>query len=131
MFHSCSICLFPCNQRTIIISSSFPIIIKDFLFISQRHGNPSLDASDPEILGHAMTWIRELPLLLIMLGDKHPSHSKVRIYLLPFLFGFAWCWWQWRKGKFKWQKLTYSRWKATTKCLGWSLLRLFKNVLQP
>lgn len=46
-----------------------------------RHGIPSLDASDPEILGHQTTWIRELPLLLIMLGDKHPSYSKVVLHL--------------------------------------------------
>ncbi|RVW44553.1 hypothetical protein CK203_083108 [Vitis vinifera] len=56
-----------------------------------RHGIPSLDASDPEILGHQTTWIRELPLLLIMLGDKHPSYSKVCVYLLPFFLGVVTC----------------------------------------
>ncbi|GAB4849228.1 hypothetical protein Ancab_004039 [Ancistrocladus abbreviatus] len=41
-----------------------------------------LDATDPELLGHQMTWIRELPQLLISLGDVNPSCSLVVLRLL-------------------------------------------------
>ncbi|XP_059668653.1 uncharacterized protein LOC132313744 [Cornus florida] len=43
---------------------------------------PYLDSSDPEILDYQITWIRELPLLLILLDDRHPSASKVVFHLL-------------------------------------------------
>ncbi|XP_021892438.1 uncharacterized protein LOC110810555 [Carica papaya] len=41
-----------------------------------------LDASDPEVLDYQITWIRGLPPLLILLGDKHPSSSLVVLHLL-------------------------------------------------
>ena len=41
-----------------------------------------LDASDQELLDYQITWIRELPLLLIMLGDKHPLRSRVSVFTL-------------------------------------------------
>lgn len=41
-----------------------------------------LDASDPEMLSFLIMWIRELPLLLMLLGDRHPSCSKVVLQLL-------------------------------------------------
>ncbi|XP_057973862.1 uncharacterized protein LOC131161857 isoform X2 [Malania oleifera] len=41
-----------------------------------------LDASDSEILNQKISWIRELPLLLIQLGDTHPSYSKAVLHLL-------------------------------------------------
>lgn len=34
------------------------------------------DASDP-LFEYQITWIRALPQLLILLGDKHPSSSQV------------------------------------------------------
>ena len=34
------------------------------------------DASDP-LFEYQITWIRALPQLLILLGDKHPSSSEV------------------------------------------------------
>lgn len=41
-----------------------------------------IDASFPEIVEHRVAWIRKLPLLLILLGDKHPSCSEVVLRLL-------------------------------------------------
>ncbi|KAA8518460.1 hypothetical protein F0562_015934 [Nyssa sinensis] len=54
-----------------------------------RQGSPHLDSSDPEILDHQITWIRELPLLLILLGDKHPLCSKLVLCLLLRLGQYA------------------------------------------
>ncbi|KDO70605.1 hypothetical protein CISIN_1g002703mg [Citrus sinensis] len=39
------------------------------------------DASDP-LFEYQITWIRALPQLLILLGDKHPSSSQVVLHLL-------------------------------------------------
>ncbi|KGN59441.1 uncharacterized protein LOC101213652 isoform X1 [Cucumis sativus] len=41
-----------------------------------------IDASFPEIVEHRVAWIRELPLLLILLGDSYPSCSEVVLRLL-------------------------------------------------
>ncbi|PSS30415.1 Testis-expressed sequence 10 protein [Actinidia chinensis var. chinensis] len=49
---------------------------------SPRQGLMYLDASDQELLDYQITWIRELPLLLIMLGDKHPLRSRSVLRLL-------------------------------------------------
>ncbi|XP_015900414.3 uncharacterized protein LOC107433628 isoform X1 [Ziziphus jujuba] len=40
-----------------------------------------LDASALDLLDHQIAWIRQLPLLLIQLGDKHPSSSQVVLHL--------------------------------------------------
>lgn len=40
-----------------------------------------LQTSDSEILDYQITWLRELPLLLILLGDKHPVSSKAVLLL--------------------------------------------------
>ncbi|OWM77409.1 hypothetical protein CDL15_Pgr016806 [Punica granatum] len=48
-----------------------------------------LDPIDPAILDHQITWIRELPELLVALGDKHPSSSKVVLRLINLLGGSA------------------------------------------
>ncbi|XP_031395748.1 uncharacterized protein LOC116207036 isoform X1 [Punica granatum] len=54
------------------------------------HGTETfLDPIDPAILDHQITWIRELPELLIALGDKHPSSSKVVLRLINHLGGSA------------------------------------------
>ncbi|KAK6942537.1 hypothetical protein RJ641_027914, partial [Dillenia turbinata] len=42
-----------------------------------KQGVQYLDASGPEVLGYQIAWIRELPVLLILLGDSFPSCSKV------------------------------------------------------
>ncbi|XP_057506266.1 uncharacterized protein LOC130789508 isoform X3 [Actinidia eriantha] len=47
-----------------------------------RQGLIYLDASDQELLDYQITWIRELPLLLIMLGDKQPLRSRSVLSLL-------------------------------------------------
>uniref|UniRef100_A0A9I9CWU2 Pre-rRNA-processing protein Ipi1 N-terminal domain-containing protein n=1 Tax=Cucumis melo TaxID=3656 RepID=A0A9I9CWU2_CUCME len=41
-----------------------------------------IDTSFPEIVEHRVAWIRELPLLLILLGDNYPSCSEVVLRLL-------------------------------------------------
>ncbi|XP_009374090.2 uncharacterized protein LOC103963034 isoform X3 [Pyrus x bretschneideri] len=41
-----------------------------------------LDPSISEILDFQITWIRELPVLLILLGDKNPYYSQVVLHLL-------------------------------------------------
>ncbi|KAG7022980.1 Testis-expressed protein 10 [Cucurbita argyrosperma subsp. argyrosperma] len=41
-----------------------------------------VDASFPEIVEHRVAWIRELPLLLIHIGDKYSSCSEVVLRLL-------------------------------------------------
>ncbi|KAE8125193.1 hypothetical protein FH972_020026 [Carpinus fangiana] len=40
-----------------------------------------LDSRDPEILEHQIGWIRELPRLLILLDDEHPSCTQVVLHL--------------------------------------------------
>ncbi|XP_052198998.1 uncharacterized protein LOC127806055 isoform X2 [Diospyros lotus] len=52
------------------------------MLIPQRLGLQHLDACDPEVLDYQITWIRELPLLLNLLGDKHPLHSRNVLNLL-------------------------------------------------
>ncbi|XP_004303376.1 PREDICTED: uncharacterized protein LOC101296122 isoform X1 [Fragaria vesca subsp. vesca] len=47
-----------------------------------RQGLLYLDPRDPEILNFQIAWIRELPMLLILLGDKNTSHSQVVLHLL-------------------------------------------------
>ncbi|PRQ44133.1 putative pre-rRNA-processing protein IPI1/Testis-expressed sequence 10 protein [Rosa chinensis] len=47
-----------------------------------RQGMLYLDPRDPEILNFQIAWIRELPMLLILLGDKNTSHSQVVLHLL-------------------------------------------------
>ncbi|KAL8143453.1 hypothetical protein V2J09_016485 [Rumex salicifolius] len=41
-----------------------------------------LEGDDPNILAHQSTWIQELPLILVSLGDTHPSYSKAVLSLL-------------------------------------------------
>ncbi|KAG6754021.1 hypothetical protein POTOM_042029 [Populus tomentosa] len=40
------------------------------------------DVNDSGLFDYKITWIRELPMLLILLGDRHPSSSKVVLHLL-------------------------------------------------
>lgn len=40
------------------------------------------DVSDPAVADYQISWIRELPQLLITLGDKHPSTSQVVLGLI-------------------------------------------------
>ncbi|CAH9080634.1 unnamed protein product [Cuscuta epithymum] len=40
-----------------------------------------LDTSDPKMLAYQFSWIKELPSLLIVLGDKHPLTSKTVLRL--------------------------------------------------
>ncbi|XP_042501520.1 uncharacterized protein LOC122079264 isoform X2 [Macadamia integrifolia] len=64
-------------------------VIKEMLLPSRMQGTLLLDATDTEILDHQITWIRELPLLLLQFGDKHLSSSKVVLHLLLRLAQFA------------------------------------------
>ncbi|XP_020535669.1 testis-expressed protein 10 isoform X2 [Jatropha curcas] len=50
--------------------------------IFPREGMLYPDESDSELLDHQITWIRELPLLLIMLGDRQSTSSQVVLHLL-------------------------------------------------
>ncbi|XP_021289785.1 uncharacterized protein LOC110420739 [Herrania umbratica] len=50
-----------------------------------------MEASNPVALDYQTIWIRELPLLLILLGDKWPSSSQVVLHLLLRLGQFG-CW---------------------------------------
>ncbi|XP_058205322.1 uncharacterized protein LOC131319180 isoform X2 [Rhododendron vialii] len=54
--------------------------IEELLF--PRQGLKYLDARDQEVLDYQIAWIRELPLLLIMLGNKNPLHSRSVLSLL-------------------------------------------------
>ncbi|XP_058003755.1 uncharacterized protein LOC110659077 [Hevea brasiliensis] len=60
--------------------------IEEMLF-SIRMWQP--DGYDPEVVGPLITWIRELPVLLILLGDRHPSSSEAVLHLLLDLGRFA------------------------------------------
>ncbi|XP_043726037.1 testis-expressed protein 10 homolog [Telopea speciosissima] len=65
-------------------------VIKEMLLpVSRKQGTLLLDATDSEILVHQITWIRELPLLLLQFGDKHLSSSKVVLHLLLRLAQYA------------------------------------------
>ncbi|KAG5556427.1 hypothetical protein RHGRI_006875 [Rhododendron griersonianum] len=54
--------------------------IEEMLF--PRQGLKYLDARDQEVLDYQIAWIRELPLLLIMLGNKNPLRSRSVLSLL-------------------------------------------------
>lgn len=56
--------------------------IKDIVITG--HDMLYLDASE-EISSYSIVWMRELPLLLIVLGDKHPSCLQVVLHLLLLL----------------------------------------------
>ncbi|XP_031127752.1 uncharacterized protein LOC116029851 [Ipomoea triloba] len=53
--------------------------IEEMMF--SEHDWLYLDTSDLELLHYQITWIRELPSLLIVLGDKHPLSSKTVLSL--------------------------------------------------
>ncbi|OVA09115.1 Pre-rRNA-processing protein IPI1/Testis-expressed sequence 10 protein [Macleaya cordata] len=55
--------------------------IEEMLLPLNRKVTVFLDTSEPEILDHQISWIRELPQLLVHLGDRHPSSSKVILHL--------------------------------------------------
>ncbi|KAF2289624.1 hypothetical protein GH714_037565 [Hevea brasiliensis] len=61
--------------------------IEGMLF--SRKGMWQPDGYDPEVVGPLITWIRELPVLLILLGDRHPSSSEAVLHLLLDLGRFA------------------------------------------
>ncbi|XP_058003368.1 uncharacterized protein LOC131169139 [Hevea brasiliensis] len=61
--------------------------IEEMLF--SRKGMWQPDGYDPEVVGPLITWIRELPVLLILLGDRHPSSSEAVLHLLLDLGRFA------------------------------------------
>ncbi|KAL1813344.1 hypothetical protein ACET3Z_023409 [Daucus carota] len=50
-------------------------------FLDPEKGWLYLETTDPEILAYHITWLRELPSLLIHLGDKHPLSSKAVLLL--------------------------------------------------
>ncbi|KAL8094953.1 hypothetical protein AgCh_036461 [Apium graveolens] len=50
-------------------------------FLDPEKGGLYLETSDPEILAYHITWLTELPSLLIHLGDKHPLSSKAVLLL--------------------------------------------------
>ncbi|KAJ9181301.1 hypothetical protein P3X46_009441 [Hevea brasiliensis] len=54
--------------------------IEEMLF--SRKGMWQPDGCDSEVVDPLITWIRELPVLLILLSDRHPSSSKVVLHLL-------------------------------------------------
>ncbi|KAK4749909.1 hypothetical protein SAY87_027358 [Trapa incisa] len=54
------------------------------------HGSEAfLDPSDPEVLDIQIRWIRELPHLLVALGDKNPSSTEILLKLINHLGGCA------------------------------------------
>ncbi|XP_058003358.1 uncharacterized protein LOC110634711 isoform X7 [Hevea brasiliensis] len=61
--------------------------IEEMLF--SRKGMWQPDGYDLEVVGPLITWIRELPVLLILLGDMHPSSSEAVLQLLLDLGRFA------------------------------------------
>ncbi|WOH06224.1 hypothetical protein DCAR_0625647 [Daucus carota subsp. sativus] len=50
-------------------------------FLDPEKGWLYLETTDPEILAYHITWLRELPSLLIHLGDKHQLSSKAVLLL--------------------------------------------------
>ncbi|XP_055961555.1 uncharacterized protein LOC126676537 isoform X2 [Mercurialis annua] len=54
--------------------------IEEMLFSGEGILNSDVNAS--EITDHQVAWIRELPLLLILLGDSHDSSSQTVLHLL-------------------------------------------------
>ncbi|OWM77064.1 hypothetical protein CDL15_Pgr002588 [Punica granatum] len=74
-----------CNSESKLKFACISILEKMLI-----HGTETfLDPIDPAILDHQITWIRELPELLVALGDKHPSSSKVVLRLINHLGGSA------------------------------------------
>ncbi|XP_019055083.1 PREDICTED: testis-expressed sequence 10 protein homolog isoform X2 [Nelumbo nucifera] len=71
------------------LNLAFLSAIEEMLLPSKRQGILLLDASEPEILDHQITWIRELPVLLVRLGDTLSSLSKVILHLLLRLGQYA------------------------------------------
>ncbi|XP_058107248.1 uncharacterized protein LOC131250885 isoform X2 [Magnolia sinica] len=55
--------------------------IEEMLLPTQRQHTLLLDASSPDIIGYQVIWIRQLPELLLRLGDRQASASKVVLHL--------------------------------------------------
>ncbi|CAN1144099.1 Testis-expressed protein 10 [Linum perenne] len=55
-------------------------VIEEMLFSGESEWD--LNASDSVLFNCQISWIRELPQLLIQLGDRHPSSSKVLLRLI-------------------------------------------------
>ncbi|CAK7342019.1 unnamed protein product [Dovyalis caffra] len=53
--------------------------------IISREDLPCADVSDSELFDYQITWIRELPILLVLLGDRHSPSSKAAQVVLHLL----------------------------------------------
>ncbi|GAB2232317.1 hypothetical protein Droror1_Dr00011349 [Drosera rotundifolia] len=67
------------------------VTVAEELLVPHKQNSLNLDVDDQETWGHVLTWMRELPMLLIYLGDIQTSTSEVVIRLLVQLgrFGFS------------------------------------------
>ncbi|KAF9606386.1 hypothetical protein IFM89_025075 [Coptis chinensis] len=70
-----------CNPES-SIKLAFLCAIEEMVLPSNRYGTQFIDASDSEIVSFQIAWMRELPTLLVQLGDRHPSSSKIVLRLL-------------------------------------------------
>lgn len=68
-----------CNHQS-SLKLAFLSIIEEIVIPGQNRIH--LDVSDPELLDHQIAWVRELPALLIMLGEKHQSVTQVVLRLI-------------------------------------------------
>ncbi|XP_030525125.1 uncharacterized protein LOC115737229 isoform X2 [Rhodamnia argentea] len=68
-----------CNHQS-SLKLAFLSIVEEIMIPGQNM--ISLDVSDPELLDHQIAWVRELPTLLILLGEKHQSDTQVVLHLI-------------------------------------------------
>ncbi|KAF8012918.1 hypothetical protein BT93_I0932 [Corymbia citriodora subsp. variegata] len=68
-----------CNHQS-SLKLAFLSVIEEIVIPGQNR--IYLDDSDPELLDHQIAWVRELPTLLIVLGEKHPSVTQVVLRLI-------------------------------------------------
>ncbi|XP_056161020.1 uncharacterized protein LOC115685680 isoform X2 [Syzygium oleosum] len=68
-----------CNHQS-SLKLAFLSIVEEIMIPGQNM--IYLDVSDPELLDHQIAWIRELPTLLVVLGEKHQSVTQVVLRLI-------------------------------------------------
>ncbi|XP_010927983.1 uncharacterized protein [Elaeis guineensis] len=56
--------------------------LEEMLFPMENQSLLSFSFSYPDLLSHQIAWVQELPKILLQLGDKHPSLSKVVLKLI-------------------------------------------------
>lgn len=84
------ICPIRCrSENSNVFLNLFPKLEFDIVSNLQKNSWQSPNTNYSEIVDFQITWIREIPLLLILLDDKNSSVSKVYVRSQPFAIIFS------------------------------------------